>query len=184
MSVEVSQLPRLSTFLPDKYPAQLLGSKLTKYQLKLKLNLLLLRKYTSRAPLDCVQYFTGKAGSVQSYNFAGGQLIQSLRYTNCIRTEAGYCAIQWKESSTTSPDPFEFGVSPPAAVWTTAAAGGASTTLCEQYVLIPGLSPDGTTKIPAPPGVQAFQSQMCGEFFGLEHAIASEGVISMALVCK
>merc|ERR1711862_774639 len=100
------------------------------------------------------------------------------------RTEAGYCAIQWKESSTTSPDPFEFGVSPPAAVWTTAAAGGASTTLCEQYVLIPGLSPDGTTKIPAPPGVQAFQSQMCGEFFGLEHAIASEGVISMALVSQ
>ena len=146
--------------------------------------ILLLPKYTSRAPLDCVQYFTGKAGSVQSYNFAGGQLIQSLRYTNCIRTEAGYCAIQWKESSTTSPDPFEFGVSPPGAVWTTAAAGGASTTLCEQYVLIPGLSPDGTTKIPAPPGVQAFQSQMCGEFFGLEHAIASEGVISMALVCK
>ena len=23
-----------------------------------------------------------------------------------IRTEKGYCAIQWKESSTTSPDPF------------------------------------------------------------------------------
>merc|ERR1719445_2284648 len=139
---------------------------------------------TYKAPTDCTQYFTGKAGNVKSYNFGGGQLIQSLRYTNCIRTEEGYCAIQWKESSTTSPDPFEFGVSPPAAVWTTAAANGASGTLCEQYVLIPGLSPDGTTKIPAPPGVQAFQSQMCGEFFGLEHAIASEGVISMALVSK
>ena len=28
------------------------------------------------------------------------------RYTALIRTEKGYCAIQWKESSTTSPDPF------------------------------------------------------------------------------
>ena len=62
-----------------------------------------------RAPTDCVQYFTGKAGNVKSYNFGGGQLIQSLTYQNCIRTEAGYCAIQWKESSTTSPDPFQVG---------------------------------------------------------------------------
>ena len=28
------------------------------------------------------------------------------RFTAQIRTEKGYCAIQWKESSTTSPDPF------------------------------------------------------------------------------
>ena len=27
-------------------------------------------------------------------------------FTALIRTEKGYCAIQWKESSTTSPDPF------------------------------------------------------------------------------
>ena len=27
-------------------------------------------------------------------------------YTALIRTEKGYCGIQWKESSTTSPDPF------------------------------------------------------------------------------
>ena len=109
-----------------------------------------------RAPTDCVQYFTGKAGNVQSYNFAGGQLLQSMKYTNCIRTEAGYCAVQWKESSTTSPDPFEFGVQPPgAAVWANAAAGGAAGTICNQYILIPNLSPDGTTKIPATPGVLA-----------------------------
>merc|ERR1719270_2015326 len=102
---------------------------------------------------DCTQYFTGKAGNVKSYNFGGGQLLQSLTYQNCIRTEAGYCAIQWKESSTTSPDPFEFGVSPPAAVWTTAAASGAAATLCGQFVFIPGLSKDGITKIPIEPGI-------------------------------
>ena len=31
-------------------------------------------------------------------------------YNNCIRTEKGYCAIQWKESSTATPDPFQMGV--------------------------------------------------------------------------
>ena len=107
-----------------------------------------------------------------------------MKYTNCIRTEAGYCAVQWKESSTTSPDPFEFGVQPPGAVWANAAAGGAAGTICNQYILIPNLSPDGTTKIPATPGVLAFQSRMCGTNFGLEHTIAAEGVISMALVSK
>merc|ERR1719330_2220907 len=51
-----------------------------------------------KAPTDCVQYFTGKSGSVKSYNFAGSQFLQSQIYNNCIRTEKGYCAIQWKES--------------------------------------------------------------------------------------
>merc|ERR1712102_114489 len=55
---------------------------------------------TWRAPTDCTQYFTGVSGSVKSYNFAGGQLLNSQYYTNCIRTEKGYCAIMYKESST------------------------------------------------------------------------------------
>ena len=42
-----------------------------------------------RAPTDCVQYFTGTSGSVLSYNHAGGQLLQSQVYNNCIRTEKG-----------------------------------------------------------------------------------------------
>ena len=45
----------------------------------------------ARAPSDCVQYFTGATGSVKSYNFQGGQLLASQYYTNCIRTEKGYC---------------------------------------------------------------------------------------------
>ena len=44
-----------------------------------------------KAPEDCVQYFTGSSGSVQSYNFQGGQLLTQQQYTNCIRTERGYC---------------------------------------------------------------------------------------------
>merc|ERR1719445_738416 len=54
---------------------------------------------TWKAPTDCVQYFTGSTGTIQSYNFAGGQLLQGMYYTNCIRTEAGYCGIQYKEST-------------------------------------------------------------------------------------
>ena len=38
-----------------------------------------------RAPTDCVQYFTGTAGQIYSYNF--GQMLGGMYYTNCIRTE-------------------------------------------------------------------------------------------------
>ena len=41
-----------------------------------------------RAPTDCVQYFTGTAGQIYSYNF--GQMLGGMYYTNCIRTEVGY----------------------------------------------------------------------------------------------
>ena len=40
---------------------------------------------------------------------AAFSVITNLRmalFEALIRTEKGYCAIQWKESSTTSPDPF------------------------------------------------------------------------------
>merc|ERR1711997_400253 len=33
-----------------------------------------------KAPTDCVQYFTGISDSIQSYNFAGGQILQSQNY--------------------------------------------------------------------------------------------------------
>ena len=37
-----------------------------------------------RAPADCVQYFTGVSGNVQSYNF-GNQILQSQTYSKYIR---------------------------------------------------------------------------------------------------
>ena len=42
-----------------------------------------------RAPADCTQYFTGTTGTIQTYNFAGGQLIAGVDYTNCVRQELG-----------------------------------------------------------------------------------------------
>ena len=54
---------------------------------QVKLNMYNMLKF--RAPTDCVQYFTGTSGSVLSYNHAGGQLLHSQVYNNCIRTEKG-----------------------------------------------------------------------------------------------
>merc|ERR1719410_929611 len=56
-----------------------------------------------KAPADCVQYYTGVSGNVQNYNFNLGPYLNDQEYNNCIRTEKGYCSIQWKESSSTSP---------------------------------------------------------------------------------
>merc|ERR1712141_547218 len=125
-----------------------------------------------KAPTDCTQYYTGVAGNVQSYSY--GQLLKSQYYTNCIRTEKGYCAIQWKESSTTSPDPFDILATTPG----TAAAGG-STFLCTSgFVAIPDLSMDGVTGIPVPLGTSAWQSYVCGSNFGVEGQAYSTALIS------
>merc|ERR1712079_910255 len=133
-----------------------------------------------KAPTDCVQYFTGTAGSVKSYNYAGGQVLAGQRYNNCIRTEKGYCAIQWKESSTTSPDPFS--LDSISVVGANGANPPTPAILCDTaYIAIPNLSPDGIVQIPIPPGAtQAYQSQVCGTNFGIE----GMGAISSALVSR
>ena len=131
-----------------------------------------------RAPTDCTQYFTGVAGNVQSYSY--GQLLNGQYYTNCIRTERGYCAIQWKISSTTSPDPFGILGTTTAAN----AAGGQAPAPTAYYctsgfIAIPDLSMDGTSGIPVPLALQTFQSYMCGINFGIEGQTTAA-----ALVCK
>jgi len=127
-----------------------------------------------KAPTDCTQYFTGVSGNVQSYSY--GQFLKSQYYTNCIRTEKGYCGIQWKQSSTTSPDPFGIlGTVSPAV-----GAEGSSTTLCTSgFVHIPGLSMDGITGIPVPLATAlAFQSNMCGLAFGIEGQTTGAALIT------
>merc|ERR1712079_317251 len=133
-----------------------------------------------KAPTDCVQYFTGTAGSVKSYNYAGGQVLAGQRYNNCIRTEKGYCAIQWKESSTTSPDPFS--LDSISVVGANGANPPTPAILCDTaYIAIPNLSPDGIVQIPIPVGpYQSWQSQVCGTNFGIE----GMGTISSALVSR
>ena len=168
-------LRRHSTFLPGRYLVRLPISKCKKIDCN--------RHYTKdlfRAPTDCVQYFTGISGSVKSYNYAGAQLLAGQRYNNCIRTEKGYCAIQWKESSTTSPDPFS--LDSISVVGANGANPPTPAILCDTaYIAIPNLSPDGIVQIPIPPGAtQAYQSQVCGTNFGIE----GMGAISSSLVCE
>lgn len=131
-----------------------------------------------KPPTDCVQYFTGISNSVKSYNFAGGQLLAGQGYTNCIRTEKGYCSIQWKESSTTSPDPFGL------MAGTATGIGANGGNLCANtYVHIPNLSPNGIAGIPVLPTTataQAFQNQVCGVGFGVEQG--TTGTVPSALV--
>ena len=42
-------------------------------------------KYKSRAPIDCVQYYTGRQGTIESYGWAGSQLIEGMDYQMCVR---------------------------------------------------------------------------------------------------
>ena len=39
---------------------------------------------TCRAPTDCLQYFTGASGNIQSFNYPN-QIMEDLDYASCIR---------------------------------------------------------------------------------------------------
>jgi len=62
----------------------------------------------SKAPIDCVQYFTASSGTIESYNF--GRILRNQHYDYCFRQNIGYCFIDFRESvSTTNPDSFALG---------------------------------------------------------------------------
>ena len=86
---------------------------------------------TSKPPTDCYQYFTGDSGNVQSLNWPTVAL-EFLDYSICVRQEAGYCAIQWTPSVSTSPDSFEVGTG------TKGVAGDANTADDVALIFIPG----------------------------------------------
>jgi len=126
-----------------------------------------------KAPTDCTQYFTGTSGTIQSYNFAGGQLLQAMYYNNCIRTESGYCAIQYKESTGQTPDVFD--------LFPDNANAVNSKTKCEtSFVHIPSLSPDGIMALPIPPSDRPFISEQCGGVFGIDGSAVSLALTSRA----
>ena len=63
-----------------------------------------------RPPGGCVQYYTGTSGTTMSYNFAGGQNLQTQNFGTCIRRAEGFCDIEYRQSSITMPDPFAINV--------------------------------------------------------------------------
>lgn len=60
----------------------------------------------SKAPTDCLQYFTGTSGTVESLNYPTVMLAE-IQYTICTRREEGYCGISWAQTAGTSPDTFD-----------------------------------------------------------------------------
>ena len=119
---------------------------------------------------------------------------------NCIRTNKGYCRIQWQESPGTTPDTFQLdtqdvvaAIAGGVAAADTLALGGVHspdpadpTTLAQiacplAYVQIPEGSINGITPLPIPPSGWAFQSQYCGGVLGLTNDGA---IIPTAITCK
>jgi len=113
---------------------------------------------TWKAPTDCTQYFTGTTGAIYSYNFEGGLFLQGNDYMNCLRTEEGYCSVQYREKSGVTPDAFNLPPDPS----TTALV------VCPvAYVAIPTHSLDGFTGLGAPViATMEFQTNVCGSIFG------------------
>jgi len=48
-----------------------------------------------RARTDCVQWFTGTRGTVQTYNFQGGTQLAAQEYNLCLRQEEGLIDIYY-----------------------------------------------------------------------------------------
>jgi len=71
-----------------------LGSATTN-QWKIKVTQYSCNDPTVASQQGCFQYHTGITGTLQSYNFAGGQQLVGQQYKNCIRQEEGYCCIQY-----------------------------------------------------------------------------------------
>jgi len=88
---------------------------------------------TSKAPIDCLQYYTGASGSVASLNYPT-TILSGVTYDICVRREHGYCGIQWAESATTSPDPFDLNDGSTA----DALVGGTTASASDSYLSIPG----------------------------------------------
>ena len=49
------------------------------------------------APSNCLQYYTGITGQIQSYNYnpTSGRQLANQDYTSCIRVESRFCGIQY-----------------------------------------------------------------------------------------
>ena len=124
-------------------------------------------------------------------------MLNSLLFSeNCVRTNKGYCRIQWQESPGTTPDTFQLDTQDAAAgAASTMAAGGvhsptpADPTMLAQiacplaYVQIPDGSINGLTPLPLPPSGWAYQSQYCGGLLGLTDA-AGGAAIPSAITCN
>jgi len=107
----------------------------TTNQWKIKVTQLSCNDDCVAAQQGCFQYHTGITGTIQSYNFAGGQQLVGQNYKNCIRQEEGYCCIQYSVIGTN----YAVGATTCAAGGTAGATRCSGSSLClQEMILIPG----------------------------------------------
>ncbi|XP_077493158.1 uncharacterized protein LOC144104174 [Amblyomma americanum] len=110
----------------------------------------------TRAPSNCLQYYTGTSGSFSSFDYAESQEIpprrgylNNLDYTVCFRKEAGYCSITY---SVPGPEvPFSIqNVGPDSAPTTNETEAGVGMVECPMdYLLLGGVRYCGTKLNPS-----------------------------------
>eukprot|EP00095_Tigriopus_kingsejongensis_P002473 maker-scaffold326_size205590-snap-gene-0.16 protein:Tk02473 transcript:maker-scaffold326_size205590-snap-gene-0.16-mRNA-1 annotation:"hypothetical protein D910_04166" len=123
----------------------------------------------SRAPSGCTQFFTGVTGTISSYNFGGGQVLENQHYGNCIRQEKGYCQVQYAESAITTPDPFQL------------STGGSVKDDCQQknHVTIPSTTNEVLSiTLPRAEEISRVPSMRCGQVFGSQPGTDVPGALT------
>ncbi|XP_037085523.1 uncharacterized protein LOC119106035 [Pollicipes pollicipes] len=94
----------------------------------------------ARAPAGCLQYYTNSTGTIKSFSFdtnEAGPHLASQRYAICVRTNAGFCGIQYDACSALN----NFTVSE-----SLGAVKGSSCT--DDFLTIATVTPDGFTGTP------------------------------------
>jgi len=120
-----------------------------------------------RAPVDCLQWYTGITGTIKSFNFASGQVLSSQNYRICIRQELGYCSIGYIASSDTVPDPFQLPTG----------STGTTTTATNCNIAYIGIPIGGDTGIK-----DSKANRYCGTAFAPSEGSTFNGIVSSAVV--
>ncbi|XP_068085726.1 uncharacterized protein [Anabrus simplex] len=62
--------------------------------------------YAKTAPKNCLQYYTGVRGTIESFNYQGqAGYLNNLNYAICIRKEDGYCSITYTNRPSNGTEP-------------------------------------------------------------------------------
>lgn len=131
-----------------------------------------------KAPSGCLQYFTGTAGTIKSFNWGDGTgtcsagcWTQSQDYYACVRKESGMCSIQYVPTTVTSGDAFDL-------------TNGATTQLVDADNCVTIAPGNGFIEIPnvrissASNGADIAGGIYCGEVLSVPLAIIAIGVNS------
>merc|ERR1712012_11136 len=87
---------------------------------------------TTKAPADCLQYYTALSDTVTSFNYPT-VIISEMMYTACVRQIEGFCGIVWAPTASSAAAPTSFVVDD--TINGAAIAGAAAG---DNFVIIPG----------------------------------------------